>query len=670
MSLFIPYKREDADVKSESEDLPEIKDNGDFRDKSRSEIQVNMKKLFVLLFLVVPCAAWAQDTIVLQSVEVNADAIRRNQTETAMERKIDTALLKRLNTTTMSQLLIQHSPVFIKTYGPGGIATASFRGTTASHTLVLWNGFQLNAPTLGQVDFSTIPVFMTEQVALKWGSGTSANSGGLGGTVNIETNQHFGEKLILDLKQTYGSFNTFGSYITAGYSWASHLLRVKAYRTSSDNDFEYNNIGVIPHQVMKQKNGEFIDYGLMPEYQWRFRNSLITIVSWNQWNDRNCPQIMPNVNNDNTKEYTENGYSRNFVSCKTYWQSGKIEIKSAYFYEKQHYFLESYTDIGTPVTSINSKNDANVFHQIADLNQDLYKSWKLNAKVQYDHEQVTSNNYDGIKDRNLLSFYAAVAGKLVKPLDLRLTLRNDLVDWQSAGFFPTATLSYSSLFVKGLKINAGYSHNFRNPSLNDLYWNPGGNPDLKPETGKTIDGNIMYSRNFGRFSMESSLGSYYSKVKDWIQWVPTTYRYWVPENVNTVLAYGVEAHLKLNYDLADWHFSVSGNYVYSHTTDESGLQLIYIPLHHANAFAEVKWRTWNMTYTLEYTGERKTSMNANEFYGFQLNPYALLHLSLGKRIGKFYIDMKINNITDVDYMAVLWRAMPGRSYEVGLNYKF
>ena len=157
-----------------------------------------MKKLFVLLFLVVSYAAMAQDTIVLQTVEVNADAIRRNQAEQAMERKMDTALLKRLNTITMSQLLIQHSPVFIKTFGPGGLATASFRGTTASHTLVLWNGFQLNAPTLGQVDFSTIPVFMTEQVALKWGSGTSANSGGLGGIVNIETNQHFGEGWILD----------------------------------------------------------------------------------------------------------------------------------------------------------------------------------------------------------------------------------------------------------------------------------------------------------------------------------------------------------------------------------------------------------------------------------------------------------------------------------------
>ena len=628
-----------------------------------------MKKLFVLLFLVVSFAAMAQDTIVLQSVEVNADAIRKNQAEVAMERKMDTALLKRLNTITMSQLLIQHSPVFIKTYGPGGVATASFRGTTASHTLVLWNGFQLNAPTLGQVDFSTIPVFMTEQVALKWGSGTSANSGGLGGTVNIETNQHFGEGLILDLKQTYGSFNSFGSYITAGYSWASHLLRVKAYRTSSDNDFEYNNIGVIPHQVMKQKNGEYVDYGLMPEYQWRFRNSLITIVSWNQWSDRNCPQIMPNVNNSSTKEYTENGYSRNFISYKTYWNTGKIEIKSAYFYEKQHYFLESYTSIGTPVTSINSKNDANVLHEIVDVNQDLYKSWKLNAKVQFDYEQVTSNNYKGIKDRNTLSLYAALIGKLLKPIDLRLTLRNDLVDGESAGLFPTATVSYSFIYVNGLRLNVGYSHNYRNPSLNDLYWNPGGNPDLKPEKGHTVDGNLDYSRKFGNFSVESKIGAYYSEISDWIQWVPTTYRYWVPENVATVVAYGVETHLKLDYDIYNWKFSVSGNYVYSNTTDKRGLQLIYIPLHHANAFAEAKWKTWDLTYTLEYTGERKTSMNANEFYGFRLMPYTLHHVSLGKQINKFNIEFKVNNITDEEYMAILWRAMPGRSYEISLSYK-
>ena len=634
-----------------------------------------MKKLFVLLFLGVSIASMAQDTIVLQDVEISAEAIRRNQAETAMERKMDTALLKRLNTITMSQLLIQHSPVFIKTYGPGGVATASFRGTTASHTLVLWNGFQLNAPTLGQVDFSTIPVFMTEQVALKWGSGTSANSGGLGGVINIENTQHFGEGLILDLKQTYGSFNTFGSYITAGYSWASHLVRVKAYRTSSDNDFKYVNHADISHQVMKQKNGDYVDYGLMPEYQYRFRNSLITIVSWNQWSNHNCPQIMTNVGNaDRTKEYTENGYSRNFISYKTYWESGKIELKSAYFYEKQHYFLNTYSNNGAQVTKVESKNDAHVLHQIVDVYQNIYKSWKLNAKAQWDYEQVESNNYDNSNNqdanRHVLSLYAAITGKVLKPIDLRFTLRNDWVDWKSAGVFPTATISYSCMYLKGLKINAGYSHNYRNPSLNDLYWNPGGNKDLKPEKGRTIDGNLMYDRKFGHFSVESTLGAYYSEVQNWIQWVPSSWRYWTPENVATVVAYGSEVHLKMNYFVNDWDFSVSGNYVYSHTTDkEDGFQLIYIPLHHANAYAEAKWRTWYLNYTMEYSGRRKTQLDNEEVLAGRLYPYTLHHVAMGKKIRKFVIEFRVNNLTDVDYQAVLWRAMPGRSYEVSLNYK-
>lgn len=627
------------------------------------------KCLIMLVILMMSAVVSAQDTIMLQPVEVSAPAIKTDAVETTMERSVDTSVIKRLNSVSMSQLLIQHSPVFIKTYGPGGTATASFRGTTASHTLVLWNGFQLNAPSLGQVDFSTIPVFMTDQISLKWGAGTSANSGGLGGVVNINNDEYFCKGLIVNVKQTYGSFNTLGSFATVGYSWANHLLRVKAYRTSSDNDFTYNNIGVIPHQEMKQKNGDFVDYGVMPEYQWRFGNSLISIVSWNQKSHRNCPQIMPNVNNDNTVEYTDNDFSRNYVSFKNYWNTGKIEVKSAYFRENQRYVLNTFTDIGTLVTSMDSKNTANVFHQIADVEQRLYKNWKLNAKIQWDHEQVESSDYEGVKKRDVFSTYAALNGNVLKNIDLRATLRNDIVDGKSVGFFPTATVSYSCAYLKGLKISAGYSHNYRNPSLNDLYWNPGGNPDLKPEDGRTVDGNLNFTRDFGRFSVESQAGAYYSKVSDWIQWKPTSYRFWVPENVSTVTAYGADVHLKMNYNIENWIFSVSGNYVYSHTTDESGKQLIYIPLHHANTFADIEWKGWNFSYTMEFTGERKTSMNDNEFYGFRLMPYTLHHLSFGKHFWKLDIELKINNLTDEDYQAILWRAMPGRSYEVGINFK-
>lgn len=627
------------------------------------------KCLIMFMFFVMAFSASAQDTIMLQSVEIKAVAIKSDRLETTMGRRMDTSVINRLSSVPMSQLLIQHSPVFIKTYGPGGIATASFRGTTASHTLVLWNGFQLNAPSLGQVDFSTIPVFMTDQISLKWGSGTSTNNGGLGGVVSINNDENFCKGLIVNLKQTYGSFNTLGSFATVGYSWANHLLRVKAYRASSDNNFTYNNIGVIPHQEMKQKNAAYTDYGVMPEYQWRFGNSLITIVSWNQKSHRNCPQIMPNVGNDNTVEYTDNDFSRNYVAFKNYWNTGKIEVKSSYFHENQRYVLNTFTDIGTPVTTMNSKNVADVFHQIADVEQSLFRSWKINAKVQWDHEQVRSNDYDGVKKRDVFSTYAALSGNVLKNIDIRVTLRNDIVDGMSAGFFPTAMVSYSFANLKGLKISAGYSHNYRNPSLNDLYWNPGGNPDLRPENGRTVDGNLNFTRAFERLSIESQVGAYYSQVSDWIQWKPTNYRYWVSENVSTVTAYGAEIHLKMNYKLGLWNFSVSGNYVYSHTTDENDKQLIYIPLHHANAFADIEWKGWNFSYTMEFTGERKTSMNDNEFYGFRLMPYALHHVSVGKHFWKLDIELKINNLTDEDYQAILWRAMPGRSYEVSLNFK-
>ena len=643
-----------------------------------------MKRLLIILSVLFALSVTAlaqNDTVYLQSVEVTSSYISNKVSKNTMERRIDTAIIKRLETVSLSQLLIQHSPVFIKTYGPGSTASASFRGTTASHTLVLWNGMQLNSPTLGEVDFSTIPVFFTDEISLQWGSKTSANSGGLGGVVNIGNTQKFNDGLILDVRQTYGSFNTWGSYLTLGYSGKNIMARVKAYRNSSDNDFAYNNIATIPHQEMKQKNADFVDYGFMPELQVRFKNSLLTLVSWNQFSHRNYPQIMPNVFN-NTQEYADNDFSRNFLSYKYYWNSGRVEVKSAYFHEKQNYFLESYTSNGNPVTQNNSLNKSDVFRQIVDLQQDLYKSWKLYAKIQYDYEKVESSNYSqnssSSPKRNLLSFYAAVDGKIYKDLDLRLTLRNDLVNSKSEGFFPTATLVYRLPFVKGLNFNLGYSHNYRNPSLNDLYWNPGGNEDLKSEKGKTFDLDVNYFYEKDNFNVDVKAGLYYSKVQDWIQWVPTNYRYWMPKNVSEVLARGLELHFDANYKYALWSFSLSGNYVYSHTTDESeyaqqygsdGKQLIYIPLHHANAFAEVKWKTWNLNYTFEFTGERNTSMNDNEFFAYQLPYYMLHHISFGKQLNKFRLELRVNNLTDADYQTVLWRAMPGRSYEVYLEFK-
>lgn len=622
----------------------------------------------------------AQDTIMLQSVEVIGDKETVETLKPLVARKLDTLVLQSKSTSSLSDLLIQHSPVFIKTYGPGGTSTASFRGTTASHTLVLWNGFQLNAPTLGQVDFSTIPVFLVDDVSLNWGSGTSNNSGGLGGAVNIDNAHHFGDGLLLDLKQTYGSFNTLGSFVTVGNYGRRFSFRVKAYRNSSDNDFEYENLATIPHQTMKQRNADFVDYGVMPEMSVLLGKSVISVASWNQWNNRNLPPIMPNVFNVNLEEWTKDNFSRNFVSFKTYWETGSLQLKSAAFIENQRYFLLTRIPSNDDtVTFINSENHAVVLHQIANLEQHLYKSWNLKAKLQWDNERVRSNNYEGEKHRNLLSAYAALSGEPFDCAQLNLTARYDWTDGKAMGLFPTATFSYQLPFYKALSFTLGYSHNYRNPSLNDLYWYPGGNPDLLPEKGRTVDLALKYGLQKGAFKLDLRTGGYFSNVKNWIQWMPTSYRFWVPENVSKVYARGIENHIDAAFVKENWKVTLSGNYVFTVTTDESdkayaqgtnGKQLIYIPRHHANVFLNTQWNTWNLSYTIEMTGRRSTSYNAQEFFAYDLPSYVLHHIAIGKQIKKFRLELRCNNLTDKDYQNVIWRAMPGRSFEVMVNYKY
>ena len=101
---------------------------------------------------------------------------------------LDTLTLRETVVNSMADVLSQNTPIFIKSYGRGSLATASFRGTSPSHTQVLWNGLKLNSPTLGMVDFSMIPSFFIDRGSLYHGaSSVGVSGGGLGGAVALDT---------------------------------------------------------------------------------------------------------------------------------------------------------------------------------------------------------------------------------------------------------------------------------------------------------------------------------------------------------------------------------------------------------------------------------------------------------------------------------------------------
>ena len=118
----------------------------------------------------VRCLAQTTEDWSLELDEVGIFAQRRLKDAGVQKTGIDTTLLHQDISLSMSDILTQHSTLFIKSYGRATESTAEFRGTSPAHTQVLWNGMKINSPMLGTVDFSTIPSYFVDQATLLHGA--------------------------------------------------------------------------------------------------------------------------------------------------------------------------------------------------------------------------------------------------------------------------------------------------------------------------------------------------------------------------------------------------------------------------------------------------------------------------------------------------------------------
>ena len=596
---------------------------------------------------------------------------------------LDTLVKRHFEHLDLGQLLSAFSPVFVKSYGKGSISSASFRGTSASHTKVLWNDFAINSPMLGQVDFSYIPESFFDEVSLLYGGGSLYQTGGaLGGSVLLSNNAGSPRKPLLHVSQSMGSFGSFNTAATLHLEKKKMIVETRVMLQTSKNDFPYYNNGTLPSRWMKQQNASYLNGGLLQQFSWQLNPwQHLSLMSWNQWNRRNIPPIMTNVyKGGNPEEYQKTFFTRNVIGWLYHKEKTRIEVKTAWFYEKQHYYLKTTTanDSAQTVTLIDSKNNTSGFYAKGKWKQQLKHYFVLSAGIDIDYNRVESSNYSDLKTRFSASYYAGLNKQFAKRVTLDLLLREELVDGILLPVMPYAGVNYRVFKKEELFFRASVSRNYHLPTLNDLFWYPGGNPNLKPEDGLETEAGINYLKKLTKdISFNVEVSGYYNKISNWIQWKPTDYRYWTPENIAEVNARGAEMSARLNVNEGGWHYRLSGFYAFTLTTDEStlavekgysGRQLIYIPVHHGNAFLYISCKSWDFGWNSMVTGSRTTTMNPADSYSNTLPAYWLNDVQLGKRwlFNKFdvAIQIKLNNLFNVQYQAVIWRAMPGRNFEI------
>lgn len=547
----------------------------------------------------------------------------------------------------LTSVLRFNSPLFFKENGPGMVSSASFRGTTASQTAVIWNGININSQLNGQTDFNTLLTTNYDNIVVRSGGGSMMyGSGAIGGTVHLNNDLRFNRGFRNKIRVNYGSFDTFlGSY-TLSYSTEKLSLQLNGTRYNSNNDFIY------PGTKKRNLNGDFEHTGANLALAYRPNNNYILKFYSNYFDgDRGFSGTLTAP----SKSSYEDVNIRNLLQWSFYSGVFESDLRLAWLDETYRYYENrekaSFT-YGSAQTGVVKY----------DLGFRIAPQIKLTALVEL---QNTSGEGTNISEagRKRGSFGLLYEHEL-QNFEYEISGRKEITDAYSSAFIYSASASYDVSASYGLRFN--FSKNYRIPTFNDLFWYAGGNQDLQPET--SLQAEVGQEVQLGALELE--ITAFVIEIDDLLRWVPGPQGLWKPENTKSVRNFGVEAVADWQKKLGDFQVDLTSTYAYTRTRDLNLKKaLIYSPRHKATAAIAVGRGRFSAFYQALYTGSVFTSSDN----AYSLDAYAVSNAGLEYDLlqpEKLTIGGRIENIFNTYYQNMPSRPMPGRSYNFSLTFKF
>ena len=674
------------------------------------------------ILLCIACAAPAaaqRDTtehpIAIERVEI---AGRRPMKEIGVQRtELDTIVLRDNITASLADALAVGSTIFIKSYGRATLATASFRGTAPSHTQVTWNDMKVNSPMLGQVDFSLIPAYFIDDASVYHGaSSVGVTGGGLGGAVTLATHAPTEKGLGLRYVQGIGSFTTFDEFLHLTYGGTRWSSSTRVLYSTSDNDFKFRNYdtkdfitdenGNITgsyYPLQRNRNGGFRDLHVLQELYLTTRgDDRLSIAAWYLDSHRGLAMLSGDRNKSKQKKNTQDERTLRAVAGWERLRSGlKLGARAGYTYTDLRYLLLADAEgKGNFSAMTDARSRIHTLFAKAEAEYAAGEKWLFSANVALHQHRVRSGDLSVINSNGLradtlyrqerfeLSAFAAVKWRPAPRLGIAADIRWELYGDRTTPAIPALFADYLLSRRGNVVIKASAARNYRYPTLNDLYFRPGGNKNLKPERGWTFDAGIETALKGDDRSLRASATVFDSRIDDWILWIGSPkLGIYTPINIRRVHSYGAEA--KLSADAATrngWRLLLDGNFAWTRSINRGdkfspadrsvGKQLVYIPVYSAALIARVQWRHWEVAYKWNWYSERYT-MSSNDLGVLgRVKPYFMSDLSLEKRLecrlASFSLKGCIHNLLNEEYESVLSRPMPrlNVSFFIGITPKF
>lgn len=582
---------------------------------------------------------------------------------------IQTDSLLKNGRSSLAEVLRYNTSIFVKSYGGNGVASLSFRGTGAQHTQVYWNGLNIGSPSLGQSDFSSLNLDAGDNVELRYGlSSLVDGAGGLGGSISLNSRGNWNDTLNINLLQEVGSFKRYRTSLSVGARRKKLVTKTGYYRTTAANNFPFQNIALPDHPVQELQHSNWFNEGIYQRFHWQGNvKNYMSAQAWYNRVDRELPPLQTQAvaKDENLTDQLLNAVIdwRHFED-KSWW-SVSTGISTG------ENSLLNYTDSFFSTISHTS------WQSNAQYNQWFWGhrfSLKVNARSQLD--QVVSSGFDS----DVQEFRSTVAANLdyfANKWQGTILLREQLVGEAFSPLLGAFGLLYK--VNKKNTVKGNVARNYRYPTLNDRYWNPGGNPGLLPEESVSYELGFTHKKRINKLYLDAEVTAFSNQVDNWILWAPTG-NFWSPQNVKKVHNKGAE--LEFRGTVSSQKMKVDGAVSYTYTEsknvafyvpNEAGIeqQLIYVPYHKLNGGVTVHYAGFRLNYSQQYTGRYFISTDNLSY--MPAHTVADVNLSYtipinGKQ--ELNIACSVRNLMDWQYQTLPYRAEPGRNYAVRIAYQF
>lgn len=609
-----------------------------------------MKKgIFYILLPLLLCSlsGYGQlDSVQYLNEVVLSDIHLNRNSETHRVQILNDSVLER-NSPALSSVLKFNSPLYFRENGPGMVSSASFRGTTASQTAVVWNGININSQFTGQTDFNTVLTSGYENVAIRSGGGAVLyGSGAIGGSVHLNNRFRFGSGFRNTLRLDYGSFETFYGSVDSEFSSDNLSIQLNVARHNSDNDFPY------PNSEKNNQNGDYQNTGLSAAIAYLLNDSNTLKFYTNFYDgERGFSGTLSLA----SKSKYEDRNSRNLLEWNSYFGKFVSGLKLAYLGEEYKYFENRQSDtysFGKAETALAKYNLA--YRPGLDI--------ELTGLLEFQRTTGEGTNISNTQIRETGSAGLMFSHNLF-PFKYEVSARAEFSDQYDSPILFSAGAAYEITESYLIKLN--FSRNYRIPTFNDLFWYAGGNTDLKPE--KSLQAEI--GQEFHLFGAVLSLSGFIIDTEDLLRWLPSSGGMWTPHNTEKARNYGLETTLDWNRYYSGHEFSLYGTYAFTRAIDRSlDKELIYVPAHKATASAGYGYGKLSSYFQFLYNGEVYTSSDNNySLPGYTVSNAGIEYNFLKRKLS---LGVEIRNVFDTEYQSMPSRPMPGRSFNSSLTFNF